>query len=827
MSLSLPFRRHQQIAVDRASRELTLGPGQKVPPQGLRAQIVSPTGSGKTLMAVGVADELATARNLVLVPNLDLLLQTATEWRAAGFIQRMLGLCSLRTYDPALLSACTTDPDELADRTHALDEYTLFATYQSVGMGTLQRAHEAGLPTFSLMVVDEAHRVSGAAGKPWAAVLDNVRIPSDRRLFLTATPRVWELGSADKETGDEDTAPGRGSGSGRSGVRLIASMDDVTQFGKRVFDMGLGEAVDEGHIAPFRIVCQEISDPAYQEAIARGEGPRSDHVRALRLAAVQAATLRIANQYELSRVLTFHARVAEARAFAEGLPDAARKAAAGGNNLDRLPQGLAARWLHGEHDPQYRAQVLRDFHAGITDAGKPVERSFLSSVKVLGVGVDTWADAVIMCDVYGSMPDIIQTLGRALRMRPGDGKVATIVVPIFLGPGESTDQMITSPAYDDLARFMEALRAHDAKAVEILAASALEPAPAKPTPASVESADEEGTQDSQDAIEGDSDGAEGDPVPGLLNFTSAHTRSQIARFINLRVLQPERYAWLRGLEASRTYREAHRDLRVPYDYRDADNLPLGVWIADQRRARKTGRLAPDRTDALDALGMLWSQYDAAFEDALTACRAYRTAHDHLLPPVDTIEPTTTYPVGRWLRDQRRAARAGTLAADRCEALDEIDPSWRPLWPVDWQRAFHQARTHLDAGGTLTGHAPGRLVIGDDDIGRWIEAQVQQWHTLQTTQRWMLEHVLRLSPPATGRRVKTARVSQADKRARNLAAARAYHLREGHLAVPRTHTEIVDGESIKLGVFVNNARTRQATLAPELAAELTALGMRWS
>ncbi|MGI5440420.1 DEAD/DEAH box helicase family protein [Streptomyces shenzhenensis] len=69
----------------------------------------------------------------------------------------------------------------------------MFATYASLGLGTLERAHKAGLPGWDLIVVDEAHRTSGRLGKPWAVVHDNTRIPSLRRLYMTATPRLWQL----------------------------------------------------------------------------------------------------------------------------------------------------------------------------------------------------------------------------------------------------------------------------------------------------------------------------------------------------------------------------------------------------------------------------------------------------------------------------------------------------------------------------------------------------------------------------------------------------------------------------------------------------------
>ncbi|WP_327686497.1 hypothetical protein [Streptomyces sp. NBC_00467] len=35
------------------------------------------------------------------------------------------------------------------------------------------------------------------------------------------------------------------------------------------------------------------------------------------------------------------------------------------------------------------------------------------------------------------MPDLVQAVGRALRMQPGEGNMASLVVPVLLGPGRS------------------------------------------------------------------------------------------------------------------------------------------------------------------------------------------------------------------------------------------------------------------------------------------------------------------------------------------------------------------------------------------------------
>ncbi|MFD6892767.1 hypothetical protein [Streptomyces sp. NPDC059957] len=89
----------------------------------------------------------------------------------------------------------TTDVDELVEGTRGLAKVTVHAAaYASLGLGTLEKAHNAGLPAWGLIVVDAAHRTPGRIGKPWAVIHDKTRIPALRRLYMTATPRLGRLG---------------------------------------------------------------------------------------------------------------------------------------------------------------------------------------------------------------------------------------------------------------------------------------------------------------------------------------------------------------------------------------------------------------------------------------------------------------------------------------------------------------------------------------------------------------------------------------------------------------------------------------------------------
>ncbi|CAL9625497.1 hypothetical protein SUDANB58_05934 (plasmid) [Streptomyces sp. enrichment culture] len=850
------LRPHQREAVDAVLRALRFPARSTVPERGLRTQVIMATGSGKTLVAARSAEELHAGRVLVLVPSLDLLVQTEAAWRVGGRTGPMIGVSSLRGEEAGFPN--TTDVDELVAWVRPFDKVTVFATYASLGLGTLERAHGAGLPGWDLVVVDEAHRTSGRIGKPWAVVHDNQRIPSLRRLYMTATPRLWQL--------DED------AGQGARGVpgELVASMEDDPDgpFGTRCYTLTLSEAIDRGICAPYQVVCVDITDTHLRAAQLLGAEGRSDRVRGARLAALQTALLKASSEEGFRRTLVFHHQVKEAEAFAAGLPHVAKRLHAA--DPEPYPKIIWADWLCGDHKPGHRRQVLGEFAAGIATDGTVVEKGFLGSVRVLGEGVDTKdCDSVYFADVRGSMPDLVQAVGRALRMQPGEGKVASLVVPVLLGPGETADTMLTSRAFGGLARLLEALRAHDARVVEQLAQPQ-----ARSRVRGVHSRN--GLQEGEEGTGSGPGDRLSVPARQLLKFSTPRDPAQLAAFINLRVINPEHAHWRRGVEAAVIYRRLHGDLRVPFTFRvpggdgqEADgegwpaslaDFPLGQWIADARRLHARGRLPAERIAQLEGLGMVWSHHDVAWEEGLAAARGWAAEHGHLLAPTDAT--FQGYKVGIWLKNARAAARRGTeaeqrraeglpvrttsawvLPAERREQLEEIDPAWCPAWPVTWQRRFHLTRTHLETGGKLP-IEPGTVVHQGEDLGRWVRSVRLGWDKLTAVQQWMCEHTLGIQP-ATQDEKPRPRQSQDSKWAINYQAAKQFYEREGHLKVPRKHTERIvlggngndgDGNSgsrdpeereIRLGAWINNQRSRAATLPPERIEQLSRIDTRWT
>ncbi|WP_420038107.1 Helicase associated domain protein (plasmid) [Streptomyces sp. cg28] len=651
---------------------------------------------------------------------------------------------------------------------------------------------------------------------------------------------------------------------------------DSAVFGPVAFELKLSEAIRRGIVAPYQVVCVEIEDEELYQALQ--DAPLgTDHVRGARLAALQTGLLTAVADEKLRRILTFHSRVSEAEAMAAGVPAVAEQLHADDPHRFPAPERVWAQWLYGEHAPGHRQAVLREFASDFLprERGRDVRAAVrvLASVKVLGEGVDTArCDAVAFMDTRGSMVDIVQMVGRALRVGPGEGKLATLVVPVFVRPGENPSEMLTSEAYSSLSKLLSALRAHDAETIEALADPRVRSGSwnsrDEPFEADEAAADSDVVEGQDEEVD-DVGRRDGEPVVSgaaaqLLRFSRPRDPALLAQFIQLRILDPERAYWRRAIAACLQYLKETGavELKAPYRYVTPEGwapagFPLGVWLADQRKAYNAETLPAERVRQLDALGMVWNAHDHAFEEGLAVARAWAEEHGHLLAPVNAVS-TGGFPIGVWLKNQRAAARTAAQAAtaheqgqqvppggwglseSRQDALDAIDPGWCPAWDTTWQRSYRLAKNHLDTGGTLPHHGSGVLVVQGEDLGAWVHAQRLGWDKLGTAQQWLLESVLGVEKAREDER--PVRRTQNDKWALNLAAARSFHAREGHLQVPRKHTEVVphadagpgavgaeqdaEGVPVALGMWLANVRRRADKLTEQRRDDLDQLGMRW-
>ncbi|WP_079164033.1 DEAD/DEAH box helicase [Streptomyces leeuwenhoekii] len=858
-----------------------------VPPQGARATIVSATGSGKTITAAACAlESFADGRILVTVPTLDLLVQTAQAWRLVGHRAPMVAVCSLEN-DPVLNSLgvrTTTNPIQLALWAGS-GPVVVFATYASLVdredfedptgqrkvRGPLEAALAGGerlygqrMNGFDLAIVDEAHGTAGDLGRPWAAIHDNARIPADFRLYLTATPRI--LAAARPQRGGE----------GQEAEIATMADDPEGTYGAWIAELGLSEAIERGILAGFEIDVLEIRDPS--PVLGESEEAR----RGRRLALLQTALLEHAAAHNLRTVMTFHQKVEEAAAFAEKLPETAAElymndasdedlAAAGklpASSIDAEfyeleagrhvpPDRVWSAWLCGDHLVAERREVLRQFAGGIDAAGRRVHRAFLASVRVLGEGVDITGergvDSICFADTRGSQVEIVQNIGRALRLnKDGSTKVARIIVPVFLEPNEDPTDMVASASFKPLVAVLQGLRSHDERLVEQLASRALTSGKRKVHVQRDEGGRIVGAGGAGDGEEQDDTDAAAESA--LLHFSSPRDAATVAAFLRTRVYRPESLVWLEGYQALLRWRRENEITgvyAVPYDVEvevgATKSFPLGRWVHQQRKALRAGELEERRKTLLDApeAGMLWEPGEEAWERKLAALRSYRRATGHLAPRQDAVwgEGEEMVPIGQYMANLRRKGGLGKdpkRAAERAAQLAEIDPDWNCPWPLNWQRHYRVLADLVDADGHLPEIQPGVLMDGDD-IGRWLQQQRKPsiWAQLSTEQQERLTALgikpLEAPSPAQAAARATKGPSKAQQAfQRGLAALAQWVEREGaRRPVPRGHAEeiTVDGETepvvVKLGVWISNTKSRRGRLDTDQLATLAELGMDWA
>jgi len=201
------IRDHQRFALDAVKRGLA---------EADRGKMIMACGTGKTFTALKIAEQLAGkgGRVLFLVPSLNLLSQTLTEWTQESEIPlHSFAVCSdsdvgkkrkkeddtVQTFTHELRYPATTEPTKLAaemsKRHDAQHMSVVFSTYHSID--TISQAQLInGLPDFDLIICDEAHRTTGATfgddpESAFVRVHDNAYIRAAKRLYMTATPRIY------------------------------------------------------------------------------------------------------------------------------------------------------------------------------------------------------------------------------------------------------------------------------------------------------------------------------------------------------------------------------------------------------------------------------------------------------------------------------------------------------------------------------------------------------------------------------------------------------------------------------------------------------------
>ncbi|MCZ0859711.1 DEAD/DEAH box helicase family protein [Methanocorpusculum sp. MG] len=445
-----------------------------------RGKLIMACGTGKTFTALKIAEKETKERGLVLVlvPSIALMGQTLREWVANA--ERSISaicICSDATVSKKrsnedltggsvmdLPLPASTDVGNIERqivrflRNQNTRMVVIFSTYQSIDVvSQVQKRFDW---KFDLIVCDEAHRTTGVtlAGEDessFVKVHDNAFLAADRRLYMTATPRLYS-DSSKKKAELHDA--------------VLCSMDDEAVYGKEVYRLGFGQAVNEGLLTDYKVLVLTLSDrditPSVQRWVSGEDNSISMDDASKLIGCVNALSKQIVGDEGIIRE-TDPLPMRRAVAFCPKI--SASKEIAG--YLNEIPERYIS-----DLSPERQAQIVNVSAKHIDGSMNAAKRDallswlkeesygcrVLTNVRCLSEGVDVPSlDAVMFLSARNSQVDVVQSVGRVMRRAPNK-KYGYIIIPVVV-PSDMPPEKVL----DDNERFkvvwtvLNALRAHD------------------------------------------------------------------------------------------------------------------------------------------------------------------------------------------------------------------------------------------------------------------------------------------------------------------------------------------------------------------------------
>ena len=177
--------------------------------------------------------------------------------------------------------------------------------------------------------------------------------------------------------------------------------------------------------------------------------------------------------------------------------------------------------------------------------------------------------------------------------------------------------------------------------------------------------------------------------------------------------------WLEQYNHAKQYYLENGDLLIPGTYETNGGLKLGMWISRQRRDYIKNKLSNDRIELLEAIGMIWSVYDAQWFDYYRLAVKYYNENGNLLTP-RLYTTSNGIKLGSWLGAQRRQYKDGKLSEGKTELLEKIGMIWS-VYDIQWYENYNLAVEYFNENGNLL--VPLRYkTTSNIKLGSWISGQ---------------------------------------------------------------------------------------------------------
>ena len=468
-----------------------------------RGKLIMACGTGKTYTSLKIVEQLTDKHGFILflVPSIALLGQTLNAWMSDRTEpMRAICICSDSKVvrkaqieddlDASVIDLAVPASTNVKTVLRQLHQYekedvriVIFSTYQSIDV--VSDALHQYERSIDLCICDEAHRTTGVKLKDrdesnFTKVHSNDCIPARRRLYMTATPRLYRESVKVKAAENDD---------------ILCSMDDESIYGKEFHRLTFNEAVSQGLLCDYKVLVLTVSEEDIPQSMADNikaqyaAASEKDKPKELQfddatklIGCINGLSKRIKGDNGVTREQD-PVLMRRAVAFSQTINPSKSNPNFSSTQIahyfaqvsDEYKKDLSeheaenvvnikAQHIDGSMDAATRNEKLAWLKA---DASDPNECRVLCNVRCLSEGVDVPAlDAVIFLSPRNSEVEVVQSVGRVMRTfgknTDKEKKYGYIIIPVIV-PSDVTPEQ----ALNDNERFkvvwtiLNALRSHD------------------------------------------------------------------------------------------------------------------------------------------------------------------------------------------------------------------------------------------------------------------------------------------------------------------------------------------------------------------------------
>jgi predicted helicase len=376
----------------------------------------------------------------------------------------------VQTFVHELRYPATTDAKKLAtevsgrhDKQHMS---VVFSTYHSIEViSTAQKKHKLG--EFDLIICDEAHRTTGATFESelesaFVRVHDQKFIKADKRLYMTATPRIY-ANIAKAKAIQENIA--------------LCSMDDEEIYGQQLHLITFSEAVELDLLSDYKVVVLTIDEDHVSERLQDLLKDDNNQLKVDDAARIIGCWKALSKQGLAEELKGDVSPMQKAVAFCQVIePSTGKKThKISSKQISDMFQTVIEEYqkntgddssgliCEAKHvDGSMNATEKESKISWLKQEAGPDVCRILSNVRCLSEGVDVPAlDAVLFLAPRSSPVEVVQSVGRVMRRSPGK-KLGYVVLPVVIPHGmEPAAALSDNKVYKVVWDVLQALRSHD------------------------------------------------------------------------------------------------------------------------------------------------------------------------------------------------------------------------------------------------------------------------------------------------------------------------------------------------------------------------------